>query len=106
MRSIPYRRHAPAWLGPFRAIAVRPDRPEGPDEGTLLVLCHQVRDVEAFADPVERKGVAGTTSYGIPFCSVYARDNLVATQFHPEKSGSVGLQVYRNFLKFARDSAN
>ena len=59
-----------------------------------------------FADPVERKGVAGTTSYGIPFCSVYARDNLVATQFHPEKSGSVGLQVYRNFLKFARDSAN
>lgn len=58
-----------------------------------------------FADPLEREGVAGSTTYGIPFCSVYARENLVATQFHPEKSGSAGLQVYRNFLTFARHSA-
>ena len=57
-----------------------------------------------FADPVERERVAGATSYGIPFCSAYAHGNLVATQFHPEKSGSVGLQIYRNFLKFASGS--
>lgn len=55
-----------------------------------------------YADPEDHSGVAGATSYGIPFCSVYARDNLVATQFHPEKSGAVGLQIYRNFLDFAR----
>ena len=54
-----------------------------------------------YADPEHTEGVAGTTNYGIPFCSAYARDNLVATQFHPEKSGSVGLQIYRNFLDFA-----
>ena len=42
--------------------------------------------------------MAATTEYGIPFCSVYARDNLVATQFHPEKSGPVGLRLYQNFV--------
>lgn len=58
-----------------------------------------------YADPDDRAGVAGTTGYGIPFCSAYARNNLVATQFHPEKSGAVGLQIYRNFLSFAGKSA-
>lgn len=57
-----------------------------------------------YADPDSAEGVAGTTTYGIPFCSAYARDNLVATQFHPEKSGPVGLRVYRNFLEFASGS--
>jgi glutamine amidotransferase len=33
------------------------------------------------------------------FTSVVARDNLVATQFHPEKSGNVGLKLYDNFVK-------
>ncbi|HJW88565.1 MAG TPA: imidazole glycerol phosphate synthase subunit HisH, partial [Dehalococcoidia bacterium] len=42
--------------------------------------------------------VAGETEYGLPFSSVIIRDNLVATQFHPEKSGQLGLQVLRNFL--------
>ena len=59
-----------------------------------------------YADPAERSGVVGATSYGIPFCSVYARDNLAATQFHPEKSGTVGLQIYRNFLDFARSQGS
>ena len=42
--------------------------------------------------------VVGRTEYGVPFASVIARNGLVATQFHPEKSGQVGLQLYRNFL--------
>jgi glutamine amidotransferase len=58
-----------------------------------------------YADPVDQEGVAGVTEYGIPFCSVYARDNLVATQFHPEKSGLLGLRVYENFVAFTRDHA-
>ena len=41
----------------------------------------------------------GTTEYGLQFCSVLARDNLVATQFHPEKSGALGLRLYEGFLK-------
>jgi len=50
--------------------------------------------------------VAGTTDYGIPICSVIIRDNLVATQFHPEKSGESGLRLYENFLKMAEATAS
>jgi glutamine amidotransferase len=42
--------------------------------------------------------VIGETEYGVTFASVLARDNLVATQFHPEKSGASGLRFYANFL--------
>ncbi len=58
-----------------------------------------------YADPEDREGVAGVTEYGISFCSVYARDNLVATQFHPEKSGILGLRIYGNFVAFTQDHA-
>ena len=54
-----------------------------------------------YAAPEDPAGVSGTTEYGIPFCSVYAKDNLVATQFHPEKSGPAGLQLYKNFIGLA-----
>jgi imidazole glycerol-phosphate synthase subunit HisH len=49
-------------------------------------------------EPVDEDVVIGTTDYGITFASVLARDNIVATQFHPEKSGDMGLQMYANFL--------
>ncbi len=52
-----------------------------------------------YVDPDDRSLVAGETEYGIPICSVIARGNLVATQFHPEKSGEVGLKIYDNFIK-------
>ena len=52
-----------------------------------------------YADPDERDDVAGLTEYGVPFCSIYARDNVVATQFHPEKSGETGLRIYANFVR-------
>ena len=42
--------------------------------------------------------VIGETEYGVTFASVLARDNVVATQFHPEKSGEMGLRMYGNFL--------
>jgi imidazole glycerol-phosphate synthase subunit HisH len=58
-----------------------------------------------YADPEEQTAVAGITQYGIPFCSVYLRDNLMATQFHPEKSGATGLQIYRNFVALAAKQA-
>ena len=56
-----------------------------------------------YADPAQATGVVGTTEYGIPFCSVYAKDNVIATQFHPEKSGPTGLRMYRNFVNMARE---
>ena len=45
--------------------------------------------------------VIGETEYGVTFASVVGRDNVVATQFHPEKSGTTGLRMYENFLRLA-----
>jgi glutamine amidotransferase len=45
--------------------------------------------------------VAGVADYGVTFCAAIASDNVVATQFHPEKSSNDGLRVYANFLKVA-----
>ena len=42
--------------------------------------------------------VIGKTEYGLEFCSAIAHDNLIATQFHLEKSGRVGLKMLNNFL--------
>ena len=54
-----------------------------------------------YAEPEDMSVVAGTTSYGVSMCSMVIKDNLVATQFHPEKSGEYGLRMYANFLKIA-----
>lgn len=48
--------------------------------------------------PSERRHSAGSTEYGERFTSAVARDNIFATQFHPEKSADLGLALYRNFL--------
>lgn len=44
--------------------------------------------------------IAGQTEYGVRFTSALARDNIFATQFHPEKSAAIGLQIYRNFVNW------
>ncbi len=49
--------------------------------------------------------VIGETEYGVTFPSVVARDNIVATQFHPEKSGAMGLRMYENFLRIGARAA-
>jgi len=54
-----------------------------------------------YGAPDDRSLVIGETEYGIPICSVIARGRLIATQFHPEKSGEVGLRLYDNFLRLA-----
>jgi glutamine amidotransferase len=54
-----------------------------------------------YADPDDSSLVAGETKYGLPLCSVLIRNNLIATQFHPEKSGALGLRMYNNFIKIA-----
>ncbi len=48
--------------------------------------------------PETQDVVVGETVYGLEFCSVIAHDNLIATQFHLEKSGRVGLKMLNNFL--------
>ncbi len=51
-----------------------------------------------YARPSDRHHSAGETDYGSRFTSALARDNIFATQFHPEKSAEHGLALYRNFL--------
>ncbi|MFQ6027381.1 MAG: imidazole glycerol phosphate synthase subunit HisH [Dehalococcoidia bacterium] len=69
---------------------------QGIPQGSHFYFVHSY-----YADPTDTAGIAGITEYGVPFCSIYARENLVATQFHPEKSGTVGLKVYQNFVQLA-----
>jgi glutamine amidotransferase len=53
-----------------------------------------------YVDPSEHNLTAGTTDYGVTFSSVIARENLFATQFHPEKSANNGLRLLRNFVNW------
>ncbi|MBU4211011.1 MAG: imidazole glycerol phosphate synthase subunit HisH [Kiritimatiellae bacterium] len=66
---------------------------EGIESGSEFYFVHSYYPV-----PTDRACVLGETEYAdIRFASVVARDNLAATQFHPEKSGRLGLQVLNNF---------
>ena len=53
-----------------------------------------------YARPSDARHTAGATCYGERFCAAIARDNIFATQFHPEKSADQGLALYRNFLNW------
>jgi glutamine amidotransferase len=77
-----------------------------------LVRDHQVLDgldgedfyfVHSFyPEPAEQADLIGETEYGVRFCAAAGRENLVAVQFHPEKSSRAGLGLYENFLAWSR----
>jgi len=56
-----------------------------------------------YPEPSNAKSIIAATSYGVTFASVIARKNIVATQFHPEKSGRPGLKLLFNFSKWNGD---
>lgn len=70
----------------------RPPIFDGIDDQTHFYFVHSYHVV-----PQDTTIVAGEAEYPDPFCAMIWRDNLFATQFHPEKSQSAGLQVLRNF---------
>ena len=76
------------------AIRRRPPLLEGLDEGTYVYFVHSY-----YVVPQDSTVVATETDYGGPFCSMIWRDNLFATQFHPEKSQAKGLQILKNFAE-------
>ena len=54
-----------------------------------------------YARPLDQRHTAGVSDYGQRFTSALSRDNIFATQFHPEKSADLGLMLYRNFLSWS-----
>ena len=65
----------------------------GVPDGSYFYFVHSYH-----AAPSEARHTAGVTDYGGRFTCAIARDNIFATQFHPEKSADQGLALYRNFL--------
>lgn len=55
--------------------------------------------------PADEDWIAGRTDYGIHFCAAVAKKNLVAVQFHPEKSGRPGLAILANFCRWGGKDA-
>ena len=56
-----------------------------------------------FVELADKASIAAQTTYGNTFTSALSRDNLFATQFHPEKSDKAGLQLLRNFIAWKGD---
>ena len=64
-----------------------------PDPAVYFVHCY-------YAGPGRpRRSIAAEADYPTPFCAAIWRDNVFATQFHPEKSQDVGLAMLRNFAR-------
>jgi imidazole glycerol-phosphate synthase subunit HisH len=55
-----------------------------------------------YPEPAEGSDLIGATDYGVRFCSAAGRENLIAVQFHPEKSSRAGLRLYENFLDWSK----
>jgi len=80
----------------WNQVACQAEHPllDGIPDGSFFYFVHSF-----YAEPSDPSAVVATTEYGVRFPSILARDNIFATQFHPEKSGSRGLQLYRNFVR-------
>ena len=81
---------------------VQPDHPVFADvpQGSHFYFVHSY-----YPDPASPQCIAAVSHYGLRFCCAVAQGNLVATQFHPEKSGPAGLRLYGNFLRMVQSMA-
>jgi glutamine amidotransferase len=85
------------WNRVFQGSAQAPANPHplwrGIPDGAYFYFVHSF-----YAKPSDARHTAGEADYGGRFTAALARDNIFATQFHPEKSAEQGLALYRNFL--------
>ncbi len=68
---------------------------QGVPDGSYFYFVHSY-----YARPSDARHSVGEADYGTRFTAAIARDNIFATQFHPEKSSDQGLALYRNFLQW------
>jgi glutamine amidotransferase len=95
------------WTNP--GIQPLPSQPETPpSSSSIFPLPSSIHSDDSFyfvhsyhVETSDSELIWGQTDYGYPFTSAIRRGNCYATQFHPEKSQSRGLQLYRNFLESA-----
>lgn len=66
----------------------------GVPEGAYVYFAHSY-----YVVPADQRVTATVTHYGYPYASAIWKDNVFATQFHPEKSQAVGLTILKNFVK-------
>lgn len=67
----------------------------GLNDGDRVYFVHSY-----YPEPADASCIAATSDYGTAFCCAVEQGNVAATQFHPEKSGAVGLQILRNFVNW------
>ncbi len=81
----------------WNRVAQRQSHPmwAGVPDGSYFYFVHSY-----YAVPANPAHVLGETTYGAAFCCAAGRDNIFATQFHPEKSAAAGLQLYKNFVQW------
>lgn len=86
----------------WNGVSLRRPHPlfAGIPDGTEFYFVHSY-----YCAPTDDAIILGETDYGAPFAAAIARGNVMATQFHPEKSGRWGLQVYRNFAQIVETGA-
>ena len=85
------------WNQVYQRSHGKPTHPiwAGLPDGSYFYFVHSF-----YVKPSETRHSAGETDYGQLFSSAIARDNIFATQFHPEKSAVQGLSLYKNFLSW------
>jgi imidazole glycerol-phosphate synthase subunit HisH len=86
----------------WNRVAFEKDHPlfAGLPEGAEFYFVHSY-----YPAPADEDWAVGWTDYGIRFCAAVARGNLVAVQFHPEKSGRPGLAILANFCRWGGKDA-
>lgn len=80
----------------WNQISIKGEQPlfQGIANGSNLYFVHSY-----FVTPQDPAVIAATCNYGVEFCAAIRKDNVMATQFHPEKSQAIGLQMLKNFAE-------
>jgi len=79
------------------AILRRSEMLDGISDGDMFYFVHSY-----YTRPEDDSVIAATTEHGVEVTAAIQKDNLFATQFHPEKSGPKGLQILKNFVRASR----
>lgn len=86
----------------WNQVRLRASHPvfDGVPSGSYFYFVHSY-----YVEPADPGVVLGETEHGLAFASVVAWGSAIATQFHPERSGALGLRIYDNFVRWARAGA-